>query len=496
MESLFENKLIWYNMKYLVTIVCCGLLVLTGIQAQDYHAVQSSSYAGALGVHNNPASIVNTPFKWDLVLVGTQVKSSTNAFSIHDYSYLSSPANSLYHIDNGEYARKGGINFNINLLNARIAIGRKNAVAFGVNIRSYSNLQTSRYNYIDTVDNSSEFLKINQGINNINGKLASSSWMEGYISYARTISDNTFGRLNAGLTVKISRGLSGAFANINDVNFSRATQNNTTVYTVNSANMIFGYSANYDHIQKGAGSSQNVNNFFAYTDGGASIDAGFEYLIKPQGTSSFNDEEDYYDYDWKLGVSLLDIGANQYKYGIQSRSVSGIKTNISGVTLDRKFDSTVNSFQRFNDSLATFVNSTSPAGKFTVFNPTRLVINVDHYLTGNYYINAELSINTPLSLIKKNYLNVKAINLLTVTPRWETKRFGFYLPIQYSNQHQFWIGGAFKAGPLLFGLHNLVNLFSKTSAQNGGGYIALVFRAPKSAGEKTDKRLNCPKPVW
>ena len=482
-------------MKYLI-ILCCGLLPITGIYAQDYHAVLGSSYAGSLGVHDNPASIVNTPFKWDLVLVGTQMTSSTNAFSVHDYSYLSSPANSLYHIENGNYARKARINFNFNLLNARIAIGRKSAIAFGANIRSYSNLQTSSYNYLDTVRNSTEFLKINQDINNISGKLISSSWVEGYISYGRTISDNTFGRLNAGVSLKVSRGLSGAYANINNVNFSRATQNNTTVYTVNSVNMIYGYSANYDHIQSSNSSSQNLNDFVAYSSGGASIDLGIEYLVKPQGTTSFNDEENYYDYDWKLGISLLDIGANQYKYGSQSRVVSGVKTNINGTALDTKFDSTVNSFQRFNDSLGTLVNSEGPGAKFTVFNPTRLLINVDHYLTGNFYLNASLSVGVPLSAIKKDYFDVKEINLLTVTPRWETKRFGFYLPIQYNNQNQFWVGGAFKAGPLLFGLHNLVNLFSKTSTQNGGGYIALVFRAPKGSGEKTDKRLNCPKPVW
>jgi hypothetical protein len=493
-RTLLKTNNCW-NMKYLVMIMGC-LWLPPHMHAQDYHAVQGSSYAGALGVHNNPAAIVNTPFKWDLVLVGAQVKSSTNAFSIHNYSYLSSPANSLYHIDNGEYGRKGRVNFNLNLLNARIAIGRKSAVAFGINIRSYSNLQTSAYNYRDTVDNSTEFLKINQGINNINGKLISSSWMEGYISYARTVSDNAFGRLNAGLTVKVSRGLSGAYTNIYGVNFSRATQNNNTVYTVNSADISYGYSANYDHIQTGSSGSQNLNNFFAYTDGGASIDAGFEYLVKPQGTTSFNDEIDYYDYDWKLGVSLLDIGANQYKYGTQSRLISGIKTNISGTTLDKKFDSTISSFQQFNDSLGTLVNIASPSGKFTVFNPTRLVINVDHYLAGNYYIKSELSVNVPMTALKKTYFSVRATNLLTITPRWETKRFGFYLPLQYNNQNQFWVGGAFKAGPLLFGLHNLVNLFSKTSAQNGGGYVALVFRAPKSSGEKTDKRLNCPKPVW
>ncbi|MES1222887.1 MAG: hypothetical protein ABUT20_45765, partial [Bacteroidota bacterium] len=176
--------------------------------------------------------------------------------------------------------------------------------------------------------------------------------------------------------------------------------------------------------------------------------------------------------------------------------ISGIKSNVSGALFEQKFDSTVTTLEQFNDSLATIANTATPSGKFTVLNPTRLVANVDHYITGNFYINAELSVNIPLSFLNKSYLQVKEINLLTVTPRWETKRFGFYMPIQYNNQNQFWIGGAVKAGPLLLGVHNLANLFGKTSTQNGGGYIALIVRASKGPGGRTDKRLNCPKPIW
>src|SRR5258705_6094635 len=152
-------------MKYLFWVVWPCLVTAFSAEAQNYHAIQGSSYAGALGVHNNPASIVNTPFKWDLVLFGAQLKSSTNAFSIHNYSLLSSPANSLYRVDKGQYKRKANLDFNINLLNARIALNRKSSIAFGVNIRSYTNLQTSAYNFIDTIGNASDFLKINQDFN-------------------------------------------------------------------------------------------------------------------------------------------------------------------------------------------------------------------------------------------------------------------------------------------------------------------------------------------
>jgi hypothetical protein len=483
-------------MKKFILAVAVALLLISGADAQNYHGIQGSSFAGSLGVHNNPASAVNTPFKWDFVLFGAQLKSSTNAFTIYNYSLLSNPANSLSYINKGQYGRQINLNFNANLLNARIALNRKSSLAFGANLRSYTNIKTGAYNFIDTLDNVSNFLKINPGINSINGKALSSSWLEGYISYARTLSDNEFGRLNAGVTVRVSRGISGGFANINTIAFSRTAAGNNTVYNVNAADVLYGYSSNYDRIQNTAGSNTNINNFIAYTEGGASFDAGIEYLIKPQGTTSFGDEEDYYDYDWKIGISLLDIGGNQYKYGTESRIITGVKTNITGTTLDNKFDSTIRSVAAFNDSLATVMNGSSIRGKFIVLNPMRLVANIDRYITGNFYINAELSVNMPLSSIDKSYYQVKEINLLTITPRWETKRYGFYLPVQYNNRNQFWIGGAVKAGPLLLGVHNWANIFSKSSVQNGGGYIALVFRAPGKSSGKTDKRLDCPKPIW
>jgi len=482
-------------MKQLLLVVFPGLLAMLNGKAQNYHAIQGSSYAGALGVHNNPASIVGTPFKWDVVLLGTQLKSSTNAFTIYNYSLLSSPANSLYYVDKGKYKRKADLDFNLNLINARIALNQKSSVAFGVNIKGYTNLQTSDYNFIDTLDNVTDFLQLNPDINGVNAKLRSSTWVEAYISYARTLYDNEFSRLNAGITLHVGRGVSGAYANINNISFSQTVQNNRTVYNINSADLIYGYSASYDHWHGNNSTSQNISNMISYAEGGASIDAGIEYIIKPQGTSSFNDDEDYYDYDWKLGLSLLDIGGNQYKYGTQSRVVYSVKPNITGNALDNKFIG-INSAQEFNDSLATVINGDQAGGRFTVINPTRLVANVDRYLTGNFYLNAELSVNIPLASIKKTYLQVKQTNLLTVTPRWETKRFGFYLPVQFNTKNQLWVGGAFKAGPLLFGLHNLVNLFGKTSTQNGGGYIALIFRASKGANGKTDQRLNCPKPIW
>jgi hypothetical protein len=124
-------------------------------------------------------------------------------------------------------------------------------------------------------------------------------------------------------------------------------------------------------------------------------------------------------------------------------------------------------------------------------NPARLVLNVDHFITGAWYVNGNASLN--LSSLTGSQWRLTELNMLTITPRWETKRWGFYLPVQFNTKENVWVGGAIKAGPLLLGIHNLATVFSKNKMQNGGAYLALVIRPGKSTAGRTDKRLDCPK---
>src|SRR5688500_8171095 len=103
--------------------------------SQNYYCIQGSSYAGSLVIGNNPASMVNTPFTWDIDIISFQTKYATNAVEIRNYSLLSSPLQSQYLVKGGDYRRFGYADFNVNLLNARLALNRKTAIGFGMNIR-------------------------------------------------------------------------------------------------------------------------------------------------------------------------------------------------------------------------------------------------------------------------------------------------------------------------------------------------------------------------
>ncbi len=466
-------------------------IFITGVRAQDYHAINGTVYSGSLGVHNNPSSIVNTPFKWDLTILGIQGKVSTNIVQVRKYSLLSKAGNSEYVFPSGTFARKGIATANVNLLNARIALKRGATIAFGANFRSYTRVNTTPSYYVDTLQQLGTFLRLNEANQPVGGNFVNSSWIELYGSYAQTIIDNEVSRLNAGITVKLSRGISGAHASIDDARFNRTVQGTQQAFTISKFAAQYGYSSNYDRWLSSNSTGQNLNNFFNYTEGGASIDIGVEYLIKPQTVGTVNDDDDYFDYDWKLGASILDLGLSQYKYGVQSRRINGILQTVTDININNKLDSSINSIERFNDSAATVANIGGLSGIFRILNPTRLVLNADRYINGAFFVNAELSLNLS-GMFGKKFLYVRQMNLITVTPRWETKRLGFYLPVAINTEKNFWIGGAIKLGPLLVGLHNLAYLVSKSSMHKGGGYVALTIHSIGDLGSKKDRRLDCP----
>jgi hypothetical protein len=468
-----------------------GLIFPAVCLAQNYHAIEGSPFAGSLGVANNPASILSTPYPWDITVFSTQVKNSTNAVVLHNWSILKAGDTIGYQWKAGNFKRFIAFDFNIHILNARIALGKKQAIAFGANLRGYGAVRTGPANYNDSLQDMNQFFNINEGTV-YNWSMTTSSWLELFATYSRTLIDDEARRLNAGITLKAMRGVSGAFAQLNDATVGRGVSGAQTIYFMKAGSARYGYSSNYDRWKDDHSTSQNLKDLFGNSRPGAAIDLGLEYWIKRQAViNNAEKTEAWHDYEWKIGIALLDVGQNVYRYGSQSRFASQPRTDVSDSALNAKFDST-GTLAEFNDSLATIVNNiTQPGGFFKIWNPTRLVINVDRPIQDNFSINANLSLNMPWKSDAKR-LVVKDLSLLTVTPRWETKKLGLYLPINITTDGKFWIGGAAKAGPLLLGFHNLATIVSKSRMANGGFYLALVIRPGSSFSDKEDKKYSCP----
>lgn len=273
MESLFKKG-------KLILLALLLLLVHLHGYSQNYYAIQGSNYAGSLGIGNNPASIVNTPYKWDIDILSMQVKNATNGVTIHNYSLFGNPGHSQYSFSEGDYRRFAYADFNINLLNGRFALNRRQAIGFGINLRGYTQLSTGAINFIDTLKTTRDFFDLGNYNRKMNGDFIHSSWLEFFATWAQTIWDRTDTRLNAGITARISRGISGAYINLLNGSVAQTFHGNTYEYTMQDVFAEYGYSNNYDTWQKGKSNNQNLRDFLTHTQAGLSFDLGVEYLIK------------------------------------------------------------------------------------------------------------------------------------------------------------------------------------------------------------------------
>ncbi len=479
-------------MKQVILMVSMAVGVVSA-SGQDYHAVSGSNYAGALSVHNNPASIVNIPYPWDITLVGLQAKYQTNVIKVVNYSLLSSPAASEFFITSGSYARKGNEQLNVNLLNTRIALGKKTVVAFGANLKSFTNIKTSSYNYVDSIKTANELFSLNPGNTPLEARIRTSNWIELYGAVGRTLFDEPGFRLNAGLTMKVNRGIGGGRMELNGMYRDRTIVNGEPQYSLREGQFTYGYSSNIDRWNSNRTATENLRDVLTATRMGLSLDAGLELLIKPAGDPGFmEDEETYYDYDWKIGASLLDLGYAFYRFSNNSRAGRIAVNGLNAERLDQAFVEGISNVEAFSDSVDALFDARTVSGDFRIWTPTRLVMNVDRFISSAFYVNAELSVNV-INLLGDQRLYVRNMNAIRLTPRWETRRFGAYLPFLYTAQNQFWVGAAVKVGPLLLGVHNLGNVFGKESMSSGGGYIAITIRPGKRVtGEKKDRGLDCP----
>jgi hypothetical protein len=487
-----------FSMKKELTAIC--IFFSNFLMAQNYQAINGSSYAGSLGVHNNPASIVNVPHAWDITPFAIQFKQSTNAFTFKNYSYLSSAKNVTSTATNGTMKRFFYANQDIRLLNTRISLNSKAAIAFGANLRSVMSGTSEKSNWQDTMYTLADFMRAN--VNKIprSGELSASMWAELYGSYAQTILNDGYSLLNAGVTFKVNRALAGAYTIMSGANYVPIPGGSAPSFNMTEGSLQYGYSSNIDDIDSSKSISENSKKFLEKTYASISGDIGIEY-IKLADEDGFEGGD--YAYDTKVGISILDIGSNKFQYGNKSSfAVAGL-SNITDTLLEFKI-SNVKKLDAFNDSLSSVSKTFSAiSGNFYIYQPTRLVINVDQHLIHNYFINAELSLPL-ISVVAKNVLYLKDFNLLAITPRWELKSVGAYLPLLLNSRGQFWIGTAFKAGPVLIGTHNIANIFGKNSTQSGGLYMAFNVRPGKlydklshypgsKPSKKENRKFDCPK---
>lgn len=460
--------------------------------AQSHIGFLTDNYKGVHGVISNPASIMGSPLKLDVNLVGASVFGSNDYFGINildatkdDYNFdLESKKHPLD--DN-----RASLNIDILGPSVMFNLSDKSAIALFTRVRSFANINKTDGATITSIDDDATN---DYNISEEDFNASAHAWSELGVSYSRVILDNNEHVLKLGASLKYLQGRASAYSlgkNIDLVYDEDGTDlggGETTGSITTSGNLTFARFAEFDDEDYDYKKPNKANGL------GADFGVIYEWkpnVLKSKSTDSIGGANTYKtsNYKLKLGLSITDIGYIDYKEGVKE-TFDVVNADVS----EEAFDDASN----IGVFLNAFYNQTSTGVGYIIDLPAALHFNVDYNFNDKIYLN----LNTDFSLISKDRITASRItNIVSLTPRYETKWFSFYVPLSVVEKNGFRLGAGLRAGPLYVGSGSVISAFTGNDNRGADVYAGLkipIYKSKKRIKDKDndgilDKLDGCPK---
>ncbi|MEM9142395.1 MAG: OmpA family protein, partial [Bacteroidota bacterium] len=189
------------------------VLVTFGLKAQSYIGFMTDNYSGVNRVINNPANIADTPFTFDINLVGASTIFGNDAYSSESLSILTGDdfefPDSLmesFTEDNFAYSYSDILGPSV-----MVNINAKNTIALYTRARAIINASDIDGAQIDQFADDFDADTDDFIINNLNSSAVAHGWGEVGLSYARVFKDDNEHFFKGGATIKYLVGFASGY---------------------------------------------------------------------------------------------------------------------------------------------------------------------------------------------------------------------------------------------------------------------------------------------
>ncbi|UYQ94750.1 DUF5723 family protein [Chitinophaga horti] len=478
-----------------------GLMAIAGhLQAQIFPGYHGSHFAGIHGVSTNPAAAAGTRYKWDVNIVGLDVKAGNTYTSFLKSSVFNPPDRLRRDVDyfldtaaSGKQYAWGQVD--VMLPSALYSINTESAVAFTWRVRGMVNgggIKTTTANLVGDrfPDNPKYWGKtVADDYLGVMGH----TWNEFGFTYARTIRDDHNGRWKGGVTLKFLSGFAAAYGTARDASML-LTSNNSADLT---GEVHTGYNRQLDELN-----DEWRNAVGLFDNPGVALDIGLIYEWRPDSDGfgpstdrdggSWNPDSD--DFKARLGVSITDIGGISYAKSDNNRDVL---LDQKGFLIDPARKRRGESVGDYVNRLGAMFEEVPSKDKFYMNLPTTLNLMADYNINGRFFVsaNAAIALNSFTGDDHKTY----ALTQLQVTPRFDINMFGAYLPLQVNRFGQADAGVVLRAGPLVIGSASLFSNLFRNQLNHADAFVALrviPIHFKKGGGgwfrKKAQPGIDCP----
>ena len=311
------------------------------------------------------------------------------------------------------------------------------------------------------------------------------TWAEYGLTYAHVFKDDNEHYFKGGVTVKLLQGIQSAYMFIKDLEYDVFTSDTLSIF---SSDVKYGHSDNLTFKDIKLGESNTGTKVFDYSQSypGIGFDFGVVYEWRPDYKKfkyDMDGEKDLWrndknKYKLKVGLSVTDIGSIKFKKG----STSGDFTADISLWNLRPIDPA--SVGEFDDTLKGRFNGTGGASSYKMNLPTAISAQIDYQVWKDFYINL-----TPFIAMqfKNNDTKVHDISSITLTPRYDWKWAGIFIPVQYNFLDGFRAGAAVRLGPIVVGSSNLAPLVGQKTIYGADIYAMLKLPIPYGKPKDRDK---------
>jgi hypothetical protein len=452
----------------LISMKKIALLTLATISlgqtfAQDFPGYRTGNYTGVNGVFFNPANIAGSPYRFDINLVSVSTLEGNDHFSykLKDMSQTfkgDSAKSQLFGKNAGPSS--GTMNVDFHGPSVMFNTGKKTSFALTTRARVFASIvdvDGKLFNKISEDFNSSDPNLPYTISSSQNMRVAINAWSEFGASIGRILYDQGPHMIKGGITLKYLSGAGNGYVNINQ--FNGKLDKDLVAQDAYLSNTT-------GHIGVGFGGI-NISNIKAEDltkkhGSGMGGDIGVIYEYRPDaGTKNKTPS-----YKFKFGLSLLDIGKIKYKKdalrsGDYDINITGNErfymNQLNGVALN-DYNTFLSSKPQYFTPSSSNINT-----DYSVSLPTSLQIDADYHVEKGFFVS--LASQVSLSNNKTKVYNNQTYSGVTLTPRFETKIFGFYLPLNYNSLSKFNAGASFRFGPVFIGSGSIVSALVSRSRQ-------------------------------
>lgn len=485
---------------YIITVL--SFLFFT-TQSQDFLGISTGNFSGISGVMLQPASIVDSRYKFDVNLYSTSVNYSNNYFLLNRDALLKFNKNSFsdYQTFKARYlseaSLKAGERVFLNIgnrtqmpLSFMVTTGKKSAIALNIQSRSMIQGRGITQELAKMAYNGFYSPLLNNNIINASGfNLKALTWAEIGFTYGRVLyaSDKHF--FKAAITGKYLAGVASISMGSNDIRFS---VNNDSSINFNTNRFDYNHNKNADF-------DMVFDKNFSPDANAVGFDAGlvyeyrgnfqkFKYIRNDDEKPYLADRRDVNKYIFKLGVSLVDVGMFRFQ---KPDNVNPFSANITNWNVA---SANYNTIREFDTALANRVLAIPGSRFYNTYLPAALSVQFDLRFVKGFYLNAMAY--RPVNIGKDDGQRFNSYGFYTITPRWESRHFGVYIPYtiadknSLTNYQQNLLGATVRLGPLFIGSSNLGTMLFNENLKAADVHIGLKIGITYGKPNKSSKYVE------